>query len=231
MRVLRLERTSDLPAALTELGFTRPLPTIVVVGAADRLTSAELEFLEPVLDDLAALVERTGAAVVDGGTDAGVMRLVGRARGRGRDFPLVGVVVAALAGEPGAEPAAGQAPLEPNHSHVLLVPGAAWGDEVPWLARVAGALAAGAPSATVLLNGGDISYADAAASIAAGRRVLAVAGTGGAADAVVGAIRGEPAEEPARALAASELVRVVELSHDSGPSLIEEIERIVSGGS
>ena len=83
----------------------------------------------------------------------------------------------------------------------------------------------------MLLNGGEISYADAAASIAAGRRVLAVAGTGGAADAVVGAIRGEPAEEPARALAASELVRVVELSHDSGPSLIEEIERIVSGGS
>ena len=231
MRVLRLERTSDLPEALEELGFTRPLPTIVVVGAAERLTSAELELLEPVLEELAALAERTGAAVVDGGTDAGVMRLVGRARGRGRDFPLVGVAVAALASPPGAEPATGQASLEPNHSHVLLVPGAVWGDEVPWLARVAGMLAGGAPSATVLLNGGEISYADAAASIAAGRRVLAVAGTGGAADAVVEAIRGEPADEPARALAASDLVRAVGLRDDSGPSLVEEVERIVCGGS
>ncbi len=229
MQVLRVERTSDLPGALEELGFMRPLPTLVLVGAAERLTPPDLERLDPVLDELAAAVERVGAAVVDGGTDAGVMRLIGRARARGRDFPLLGVVVAALAGEPGAALEAGQASLEPNHSHVLLVPGGVWGDEVPWLARVAGLLAGGAPSATVLVNGGEIAYADAAASIAEGRRVLAVAGSGGAADAVAAAVRGEPAGERARALVASDLVRAVELRDDSGLPLLEEIERILSG--
>jgi SLOG in TRPM, prokaryote len=229
MRRLRVQRTSDLPGALRELGFTRPQPTLVLIGGADRLIQAELEQLDPVLEELAGLAERAGAAVVDGGTDVGVMRRLGAARARGRTFPLVGVVVSALAAEPGAELSAEQALLEPNHSHVLLVPGGEWGDEVPWLARVASIIAGGAPSATMLVNGGEISYADAAASVAEGRQVLALAGSGGAADAVAAALGGEPAGERARALAASGLVHAVDLGDDAALP-VEQLERILLGG-
>jgi hypothetical protein len=72
--------------------------------------------------------------------------------------------------------------LDPDHSHFLLVPGDEWGAEARWIARVATVLAGDTPSATVLINGGEIAYSDVERSVAAGRSVLAVAGSGRTAD-------------------------------------------------
>jgi SLOG in TRPM, prokaryote len=226
VRTVRVEGWSDLPDALAELGLMRSLPTLVSVGAAGGMSGAESERLEPLFAELTALAERRGAVVVDGGTDRGVMRLFGRARARGYDFPLVGVAVAELVAS--TEVDDDRCPIEPNHTHALLVPGEAWGDEVPWLARVATILADGAPSVTVLVNGGEITYDDAEASIAEGRPVLVAAGSGGTADVVAAAVRGASANERARALADSELVRAVDLSEDSGLRLSTEINGILS---
>ena len=228
MRTMRVEHQSGLPDALAELGLTRSIPTIVSVGAAGGLSGEESERLEPLFAELTALADRRRAAVVDGGTDRGVMRLLGRARARGHGFPLLGVAVAELVAPADAELNDSRCPLEPNHTHALLVPGGAWGDEVPWLARVATILANGAPSVTVLINGGDITYADAEASIAEGRPVLVAAGSGGTADVVAAAAGGEATLERAQALADCELVRAVDLSKDSGQQLSTEIERILS---
>jgi SLOG in TRPM, prokaryote len=225
MRVVSVDRSSALATAVEQLGLRPPLPTLVVVGGADRIGRAALDRLRAFVYDLIGVAERVGAVVVDGGTDTGVMQLLGEARARGRSVPLIGVVVAPLAAEPGTEPSGRQSALEPNHSHVLLVPGTKWGDEVPWLAGLASTLAGEAPSVTVLVDGGEITYADAAASVSAGRPVLAVAGSGRTADALTAAVRGEPSEEPARALAASGLVRELELRKDS----IDVIELTLSG--
>ena len=109
-------------------------------------------------DGLVAAADATGAAIVDGGTDAGVMRLLGRAHARaGANVPLVGVIVRALAALPGEPRRDDGAPPEPNHTHIVLVPGASWGDEAPWIARLAGAIAGDRPSVTVLVNGGEIA--------------------------------------------------------------------------
>jgi hypothetical protein len=46
----------------------------------------------------------------------------------------------------GNQPTVGDAAdLEPNHSHIVLTPGAEWGAESPYLPLVAMALAAGRP--------------------------------------------------------------------------------------
>ena len=231
MQTVRVEGWSDLPDAIAELGLTRSMPTLVSVGAAAALSGDDSERLEPLFAELTALAERQGAAVVDGGTDRGVMRLLGRARALGHGFPLVGVAVAELVAPTAYEPDDGRCPLEPNHTHAVLVPGEAWGDEVPWLARVATIIADGAPSVTVLVNGGDITYADAEASIAEGRPVLVAAGSGGTADVVAAAARGESSDERAQALVDGDLVRTVDLSEDLGQRLSTEIERILSEGS
>jgi len=228
VRTLCVERWSDLPWAVATLGFTQPVPTLVVVGAAAQLPANRLSRLQPLFEQLAVLAERTGAAVVDGGTDAGVMRLIGRARAGGRTFPLVGVVVAALAAPLDAPESAGRWPLEPNHSHVLLVPGREWGDEAPWLARAATALAGGAPSATVLVNGGEGAYADAEASLAERRPLIVAAGSGGTADAVAAAARDGSPGERAETLARSDLVNAVDLRQDGGQPLLTEVARILS---
>jgi hypothetical protein len=165
-----------------------------------------------------------GAAVVDGGTDEGVMRLLGEARARAGSFPLIGVAVESLAVGPEATPHGEQALLEPNHTHVILVPGKRWGDEVPWLADVAHVLARDRPSVTVVINGGEIAYADAAASISAGRPVLAVEGTGRTADALAAASGGTQADPYARSLAASGLVHAVDVRENH----LVELEQILS---
>jgi hypothetical protein len=223
VQTLRVERWSDLPDAVAALGFTRPVPTLVVVGAAAGLADDDSDRLQPLFDRMAALAERLGTVVVDGGTDTGVMRLLGRGRARGHDFPLVGVAVATLVVRAGAESSDGQWPLEPNHSHVLLVPGTEWGDEARWLARAATLIAGGAPSVTVLVNGGRVARTDAEMSLSEGRAVIAAAGSGGTADDV--------ASGRARVPGPTDLVNAVDVREDAGQSLFAEIERILSDGS
>jgi len=225
---MRVERWDDLSDAVAQLGLARAMPTIVSVGAAGGLTGVDSERLEPLFAELTAIADRHEAAVVDGGTDRGVMRLFGRARSHGHSFPLVGVAVDGLVAPATPPPDDGRCPLEPNHTHALLVPGEAWGDEVPWLARVATLVAGAAPSVTVLVNGGEITYADAEASIAEGRPVIVVAGSGGTADIVAAAARSTPTPERVQALTRSELLRAVDLDGDSGRQVSTEIERTLT---
>ena len=226
MRIARVEGRSDIPRALAELGLEGQFPTLVVVGGAADMGAADRAGVEPLFVTLAAWASRVGAAVVDGGTDAGVMRLMGRARQRDAGFPLVGVAVAALVAGTDARPVGEQATLEPNHSHILLVPGTSWGDEVSWISSVAGSLAAGAPSATVVVNGGDVAFDDVAESIAAGREVLVLAGSGRTADTIADAVSGNRTDQRAHELATSGLVHAVELRDDRGAALVDRLQTI-----
>jgi len=196
---LVLHDEAELEGVAARLRLDAERPCLVLVGGADGLGAADVETLEGLFADvLAPLVASVGAVVVDGATDTGVMRLMGRARAAGsHTFPLVGVVPGALA----------DWGLEPNHSHVVLVPGREWGDETPWISSLAGALAGARGSATLLVNGGEISWADAEASVARGRPVVAVAGSGRTADAIAAG-----ADERAARLATSGLVHAVDLA-------------------
>jgi hypothetical protein len=219
--------TEELPGALLALGLDGRRPGIVLIGGAGGLGDEE-RVRSLLAEGLAPLARELGACVVDGGTEAGVMRLMGEARVEASSgFPLVGVAAAgtvALPGRPSPRPDA--AALEPHHSHFVIVPGSEWGDESPWIARVAGALAGQAPSITVLINGGETAREDARASIACGRPVVAVAGSGRAADALASALRGGSNQNWAGEFAASGLVRAVDLM--AGPAaLVEVIEKLL----
>lgn len=228
---VRVERIEDLEGALDELSIGDGRPTLVLVGGAEGLADSDVAALEPFFAALACAADRLGAAVVDGGTDSGVIGLLGRARGkRNGVFPLVGVVAEALAAPPGAMAKSDAAPLEPHHSHFVLVPGSRWGDEVVWIARVARLLAGDRPSLTLLVNGGDVAFDDVAESIRVGRPVLVVGGTGRAADTLAAALRDEAPDEQVRTLASSALVHAVDLGEDSVDAVVQEVERILSNG-
>jgi hypothetical protein len=77
---------------------------------------------------------------------------------------------------------------KPSHTHFIIVPGDEWGAESPWIAQTTSVLAGGEPSVTVLINGGEIAYADVERSVQARRRVVVVAGSGRTADAIAGAL-------------------------------------------
>lgn len=215
---VRVDREDQLSAAASALGLSGP--ALVIVGGADRMEDRELDRVEPLFRDvLAPFAEQRGAIVIDGGTDSGVMQLIGQVR-RSSSFPLVGVLAAELAAEsPNSESDA--APLEPNHSHFLFVPGTRWGDESPWLAHFATVVADGRPSATVLVNGGDVTLSDAEQSVGAGRRVIAVSSSGGTADAIAAAARGDATDRRVHNLAASGLVQAADVA--AIRSLLDEL--------
>ena len=205
-RAVRVDAEGDLAGAVAALGL-EPRPTLVLVGGAGGLEENDADELRTLfVETVAPLVSELDAQVVDGGTDAGVMRLLGRARHElGLDFPLIGVAARATVALPGAAAGEDSAPLEPNHSHFVLVPGSGWGSEAPWLARLAGTFAGGEPSATLLVHGGDIAWTDAAESVENGRTVVTVVGSGGTADTLA-----EQADPRAQPLTSSGLVVAAE---------------------
>jgi len=75
-----------------------------------------------------------------------------------------------------------RAPLDPNHSHFLLVPGQRWGDESPWLTAAAAQLADRQGTLMLVAGGGAITWLDVEQRLRAGGRVLILAGSGGTAD-------------------------------------------------
>jgi SLOG in TRPM, prokaryote len=209
---VRVDQPSDLSAALAALGLHAPRLVVVLIGGAGLMDARDLDRLRPLFErGLVPVAERLGLVVIDGGTDAGVMRLIGRARTSAEaTFPLVGVPAVGTVRFPGKHRRGRRRwPLDAHHPHFVLVPGAEFGDEAPWIARVATELAGGSPSVTVLVNGGKIAYTDVACSLHVGRPVLTVAGSGRTADQLASAVRGGPADERAVRLAASGLVEVV----------------------
>ena len=200
-----------LTRELTAGGVASPVPAVVVVGGAGGVEAAYAErcarlFAEVLIPVLTA----TGASVIDGGTDAGITHLLGVARRQaGASGQHVGVVARGTVAWPDEANAGGTAPLEPNHTHVVIVPGADWGDEVPWLSSVAAAIAGHAPSFTLLANGGEIAYRDVQASLAAGRRIFVLAGTGRTADEIADAAATDTAAPQVLRIARSPLVTVL----------------------
>jgi hypothetical protein len=179
-------RPDALEAALEALGLRASRPVLVLVGGAAGLDRQVHAPLALALAALAPVLAEIGAAVVDGGTSVGVMALMGEARGQAPapGFPLIGVAPRARVHLPGLDPdPATGATLHPDHSHFLLVPGAEWGDESPWIAHLAGALAGGCPSLTLVAGGGAVTRRDVHEALALQRPILILEGSGGIADA------------------------------------------------
>src|SRR6202011_4108142 len=153
----RVSQPADLPAALEALDIAVHHPVVVLVGGAGGMTPDQLTAMAEVVQPIIPALDSWGVTIVDGGTDAGVMRVMGQARdAAGASFPLVGVAAEGTVMVPGTRPASGAAALEPHHTQVILVPGDDWGDESPWLSRVAEAIADGQPELTLVVNGGQI---------------------------------------------------------------------------
>jgi hypothetical protein len=228
MRVDRPATLERLPEIVAAWGLGGPSPVVVLVGGAGALEGDAGRSAAHAIDaELIPAVVAAGASLITGGTDAGVMRLAGeRRRATDGRFPLIGVVPAGLVALPDGLDALGDAParrasttaqVQPDHTHVLAVPGDRWGAETPWLFTLAEALAAGRPVVTVALNGGSIARAEIAESVRRDIPVLVVQGTGRAADEIASALAdGRPSREGDQdaALRESGLVQAVRFDED-----------------
>jgi hypothetical protein len=197
----------DSARILSELGLTahQGRPVVAIFGGADRLSDeAEQHATAVIGPGLSSAARTTGATIVDGGTAAGVMSIVGEAVAErvGDRAVLLGVVPADLVSMPDA-PAAERVPLEPNHSHFVLVSGSEWGAETEPLLRLADTLAAGSPVVAVLVGGGDISKIEALGAVRRRWSLLVAERTGGVADLIATrrrALRASPDRRTERVL-------------------------------
>lgn len=226
---IQVQSPEELLAAMRELALHSPRPILVVIGGAGKMSEADLNRLRLLfVKVLAPLAEKLGASVVDGGTDVGVMQMMGQARAEtAATFPLIGIVPLGKVALPDQIPSSKVTALEPHHTHFVLVPGSNWGDESPWLARIASVLANGAPSVAVLVNGGEIAWKDVSENLKANRPLLAIAGSGRLADTLAAGLRGEATDERVRGVITSERVQAIDLT-ESFDSLTRSINEMFS---
>jgi hypothetical protein len=184
-KAIRISKSDQIINSIKKLGLRLGQPTIVLVGGAGGLTDEDLKRLQFLfLDILAPLAENIYANVIDGGTDAGVMRLMGQARAKiNAKFSLIGIAAEGTVILPGGESLNPEtALLESHHTHFVLIPGKNWGDESRWLSRFATELGKTVSSITVLINGGEIARKDVAHSLFDKRPVVVFGGSGRLAD-------------------------------------------------
>lgn len=174
VRAANIKDDKDIREALTELQIPHPKTVIVLVGGAGGIGFWDKFPMRKAIRIIARLAEETGAVVVDGGTQAGIMKEIGKQRKQNKfSFPLIGVVFDSLLMK--EEP---DSILDPNHTHFFLIPGEDWGDESAWISKIATAIAGDLKSVTILVNGGNISRTDVQYSLLENRTAVVMRGTG-----------------------------------------------------
>ena len=186
--------SANAPEIVSRLGLPKPQRVVLIIGGADELDNA----LRPQLEQLfsrgvARAALDVQATIIDGGTQSGVMSLMGDAvADRGHLTPLVGVAPAPKVTYPGgpAEMPERGAALEPNHSNFVLVPEPDWGDEVPLMYALAQELSDSLPVVAILVNGGAIAKEEALRAVRHQWPIIVIEGSGRLADEVATAAAG-----------------------------------------
>lgn len=193
-----VQPAQPLPASQLAAALALPAPRGLVIlnGGTARLDhDLEVVLQRTLADGLARLVAVESLTVITGGTDAGIFSLFGQGLARwGRTAPCIGVAVNSLVTWPGNDQ--DEAPLEPNHSHFVLVAGQHWGDETTTMYDLAATLSQDCPSVAVFAGGGEIVIHEMLANIAQNRPMILLAGSGRTTDGVLAARRGDAVGDP-----------------------------------
>lgn len=219
---------------LKMLGLTTPKPAIFITGGAGYMTAEDQRVTEQIIEEgVARFAQENQVTVVDGGTESGVMQLIGEARRKhGYTFPLIGVAPAAKVQYPGYSNPTHEAELEDSHSHFVLVDAPDWGDESQMIVQLTRAMAEDLPTLGILINGGKISKQDVYLATARGTRkipILVLEGSGRFADDLATAFRtGKTNQSIIKAIIAGgdiELTSTTEGADAMWKKLVERFEK------
>lgn len=181
-------------AALAELDLPPRTTTLVINGETSDesgFPSAKVRAALAVV--IGELSGRPGPVIISGGTDAGVFALLGEVVG---DLDFAGSVIGVVPA--GKIDKLGGTPLEPHHTDIVMVTGDNWGDETPTMLALCRELDRRGPVVALIAGGGEQTMIEIEGHLADGRAVVALRGTGRAAD--------QMAAQPA-----AELLRVAEI--------------------
>lgn len=223
---IRLKPASDPATVLQAFNFTEPHPAIFISGGASYMSEDDRERVKEIMNSVADFAEEHGAVVIDGGTESGVMQMIGDARlHAGYKFPLIGVAPIGKVSFPGFKNPNEEAVLEDSHSHFVLVEGLNWGDESALIVRLTHAIGSQAkmPAVGILINGGKIAMHEVylASTKELKLPMLVLEGSGRAADEISTAFRtGKTQRGILQAIMAGGDIQLV--SANEGPKAIRD---------
>jgi TRPM family ion channel len=190
--IITASRDASAKAILDALDVASPRAVILLFGGAAGLDDSRKAHLAALFaDGVAKAAAELDALIIDGGTQSGVMAMMGEAVARdGRRSQLLGMAPTGKVTYPGGPaPAsiADGAPLEPNHSHFVLVESNDWGGETETMLELARAF--NSPTVAILVNGGAIAADEALRTVRNRWPLLVIEGSGRFADQLSAATR------------------------------------------
>src|SRR5205814_9177307 len=183
--VVTAGRDADAQTILKTLDIAQPQALIMVFGGAKGLdASRKARLVEVFTNAIAPAAAELGALVMDGGTQSGVMAMMGEALAKGgRRSQLLGIAPAGKVIYPGGRSDANIAEgalLEPNHSHYVLVESDACGGESGTMFNDAKIL--NVPVAMTLINGGKTAESEERQLVRKRWKLCAIDCSGGCTD-------------------------------------------------
>jgi len=220
-------------AILETLGITSPRAVILLFGGAAGLDDSRKAHLETLFaDGVAPVAVELGALIIDGGTQSGVMAMMGQAIARSPGTSqLLGIAPEGKIAHPeisGAPPVSDGTPLEPNHSHFVLVESNEWGGETGKMLELARAF--NTPIVAILVNGGAIAADEALQSVRNGWPLLVIEGSGRFADELSAAIRDGQSAKPTEVSEIARSGRVALFDVDDAAEKLKDQLRRMFGG-
>jgi len=176
------------------LGITSYKAVLLVIGGAGSVDEKLKSRLTQLFGRGVARAAATmNAVIIDGGTESGVMAMMGQGvADRGFQSALVGVAPLGMVSYPGRNEQ-GKSPLDPNHSHFVLVEGNAWGNETNVIFKLVSALRnSKAPAVALLAGGGAVTKDEALQAVRQNIPLFIVEGSGGTADEIANVWRTKP---------------------------------------
>lgn len=183
---------------ISALRLPSPNVVMMIMGGAGGMERDTYESLRALfMSGVAPLAVALNATVIDGGTQEGVMALMGEGFvGQARKPILLGVAPTGKVTYPGKQATAVSSdatPLDPNHTHFVLVETDAWGGETAMMYALAQALARQCPSVAILVNGGPIARNELLYNVRQQRPTIVIEGSGRLADEIAHLWRERPA--------------------------------------
>ncbi len=225
-KLVAASRGASMASLIESLGISPPKNLILLIGGADKLDEKLTSRLTQLFSrGIARAAADAEAVIIDGGTQAGVMQIMGQSiADRGRKSSLLGVAAAGKVTYPGGPSVASNdsAPLDPNHSHFVLVDGKEWGSETETLFELAAAF--NVPVLAILVNGGAIAKDELLQSVRRNWPVIVIEGSGRLADDVA-ALKKQPPQIEDPVLA--EIVEEGDLRIFPITGALEDFERML----
>ena len=231
--VVTAPRDASAKTILKALEVTSPRAVILLFGGAAGLDESRKAHLATLFaDGVTPVAAELDALIIDGATQSGVMAMMGEAvAARPGTCQLLGIAPKGKIAHPelsGASARSDGTPLEPNHSHFVLVESSEWGGETPKMLELA--LAFNAPTVAILVNGGAIAANESLQSVRNEWPLLVFEGSGRFADELSAAVRNG---QSAKSTEVSEIARSGRVAlfdvDDAAEKLRHELRRMLCG--